>query len=649
MIGDLKRRILAKFEADTDDLESGLDRVKGRTRETQKGFLDWGKGLTDTLNKGVDWLGKFNLAFDGARKIIDFASESLKAFTGHSRMMAAAGSADIARLSKAAGGLRNETDLLTFAAKAQHGAIALSQQQMETAEKAMRMLTRAGFDQEDVTKKVTDAIVKLEGDGLKDFGIRVQKGKTDLETFNNLMGELAKKAQGADSATLDTAESVTKMNVTFQDAMAKMREAVGQLVVSLLPLVQAVADITKDVGTLLANHPDLLKGGGGGFFALGDASGGLAGGGVPGRDSLAAIGDYLNDAFNTSSGTLPQSNRFKDMRFELAKRGQQYNRDAESEGTRNIIEQLGAPALLFGKAMSSKEFDAALGDFVAHAKEQYQKAREASNQLAEERRKLADKVAKDLTDDLVERLQGEVDAENKNIGGLGAKAGMQADNFAAIIAQTQKDAERYDSERYDAFQASRPKNFLEQMGLDDPSKIDLARTAIQGFSTSYVQAMTAIATSSEGTAAAFKKGLGMIVAGVGQKLFAFAAAEFVEAGAAAITLNFPGAAMHAGAGALLTAGGFAAMRAASALGYGGSSGSAPSPSAASVSGGGASSSPSSSAGGGGGSTGGSGQGGTTQTIIVYGENFFSSSNRMRQLDAERFVQKAVGGTYAEHS
>jgi hypothetical protein len=42
-----------------------------------------------------------------------------------------------------------------------------------------------------------------------------------------------------------------------------------------------------------------------------------------------------------------------------------------------------------------------------------------------------------------------------------------------------------------------------------------------------------------------------------------------------------------------------------------------------------------------------------QTIInntiVYGEHFYSESTRMRQLDAQRFVQAAVGGGFVEHS
>ena len=47
--------------------------------------------------------------------------------------------------------------LTTLDEMAQNGTLRLSQEQMETAQRAMVALTRAGFDQEEVTKKVTEA------------------------------------------------------------------------------------------------------------------------------------------------------------------------------------------------------------------------------------------------------------------------------------------------------------------------------------------------------------------------------------------------------------------------------------------------------------------------------------------------------------
>lgn len=116
--------------------------------------------------------------------------------------------------------------------------------------------------------------------------------------------------------------------------------------------------------------------------------------------------------------------------------------------------------------------------------------------------------------------------------------------------------------------------FLERLGLDKPSEISAATTAIQGLAAGMQSAFQMIGEGSLSVGDALKKGLGIAVHALGDKLAAFAAAEAVEGAAMLLTLN-PAGALHLGAAGLYGAGAVAAYAAASRL-SGGGGGAAPS-------------------------------------------------------------------------
>lgn len=256
---------LVKFKADTSDLEAGLKKLQGEEKKQQQALLDMEKARNESYDKWLGRLANVNQAIELGSKAVSVLSNAWKSYSEQLRLTAAAGSISIERLRMASLGLRTEHELLTFAAQTQNAAIKLTEDQMVTAQRAMVALTRAGFEQEEVVNKVTEALVKANGGGLDDFGILLKSNGSDLENFNELMDALAKKAAGVNESQGTVAESVQRTGVSMQDSIGKMNAALGQLVVAMAPLLDAlaravslVADIavaaTKDVNWIDAGN-----------------------------------------------------------------------------------------------------------------------------------------------------------------------------------------------------------------------------------------------------------------------------------------------------------------------------------------------------------------------------------------------------------
>lgn len=241
MAFDLTSKVITEYSADASEHIAELKKLKDKITETQKAELEAHEKRNATYESWLKNITTINQGLEIAEKAIDVAKESWKEYAENLRLTAAAGTANIERLRAASLGLRTENELLSFAAKTQHGVIKVSQEQMETAQRAMIALTRAGFDQEEVTNKITDAMISLKTKGLDDLGIAMTNGKTDAETFGNLMDALAKKANGVDTSTTTAGESIQQMGVSMRDSFDKMKHSLGELVAAMAPLLDALA------------------------------------------------------------------------------------------------------------------------------------------------------------------------------------------------------------------------------------------------------------------------------------------------------------------------------------------------------------------------------------------------------------------------
>jgi len=256
-------------------------------------------------------------------------------------------------------------------------------------------------------------------------------------------------------------------------------------------------------------------------------------------------------------------------------------------------------------------------------------------------------------------LHGATYGEDRNVnpsfgGGLslGAASSIGYDekglqNLIEFNAQQQQGREltaqwMAESQRY-----SKEKTFLQTLGLDKPDAMDVAITGLKKFSEAWQMSLKAIADGSLSAAQIFKKGLAMILAGLGDKFAAMSASYMVESMIALYEENYILAGQKAAAGAAAGAGAVALYVAANKLSPGTASGNANSRDMSTATGSGNSRTGSSYRGGNSyGSTGGPQ---TQSTIIVIGETFADMNPRERARNAREYMKAGGMNTGVEDS
>jgi hypothetical protein len=583
---DFTSKVLTIFKSDTSELKAGLKDLQQEEKKLAQAQLE----AAQQRNKGYDdWVGKLanvNQALELGGKVVGFMSDAWKGYAEDLKMAAAAGSANIDRLRDASLGLRTENELTAFAAKAQAGAIKANQEQMETAQRAMVALTRAGFDQHEVTEKVTNAMVSLKTRGLESLGVQVKEGKTDLETFNNLMGSLADKAKGVDSGTLTASESIQKMGVSMNDSMDKMKNAIGQLVQSMGPLLEMLAKAVSLIADIASE-------------ALKDI------------DPMAAARLELQKR----NGTLPQAARKQVGAMD------RWDRDP-SLGT---IDEGAYATFMRGKGL--------MGDQGKEAK-----PGKVDPSIAEDARERASIIVAEYEEAArVARERMIQDGyENAFTSALGVP---NMDELRAEIGEITNETDRlfaeFNAKQYEKYQAAKQASFLES-SFGKLEEFNAYAQAFQMLSGAVTASMDAWITGSMSAGQAIKKFFADALKGLASQM----AVEALKHGAYAIGSlafgDFRGAGQHAAAAAAFGSGAAAAAVAAKSLG--GSAGATASGGAASAG---------ASGGGGKGASGASGGGSSEGSndkrpiVVVVGDHFSHMSNRQKAIYSQEAVDKAV--------
>jgi hypothetical protein len=588
------------------------------------------------LSKWVGALGQVGVAL-GVVKV------GMEAFEFHAHKMdlqSAAAGVSIEKLRKASMGLKTDMELLEHAAKFNTGSFKLTQTQMEQTERAMFMLEEQGKSSQQVWAAMETAITKGSTKPLLELGIAVQDTDKILDSSGEKLDEYSRRqkahalvlkevaalAEQGKDAQLDQVDAMQASMVTLKNYWDDAKNKLGELVVQLGPLIAQLGQAVGQVAQLAALVPKDIMGGGGNAFS-GSSVGPL------GHAASWMTDQFNKGGINTSNDSL--SGRENNRRMARLAFGTQWN--AFQKG---ISEGYQAPDAWSGGStgLDPSKFFTTFNRFI-DAVDKYNK-----------------KEPLDLGD-----YWSRVNAANKpgydgRIGAsaLGSNAMPDGIDLSALASEQEQARRDEITERNAALtedwlrriaeQQNKVPNLLEQLGINDPSAMDAAIAAVQGFSSGYTQALQAIGSGTLTAGEAFKKGLGIMVGALGDKLAAFSAAEFVTAGAHAITLDFAGAAMHAGAGALYGAGAIAAYAASAKLG--GKGGSAPA-GAGATSGAGAGASGGRASSGGGAGAG----GGTTRqpvtNIFVVGSQYDHLSTRERRQEAEKTVKLAglsAGGT-----
>lgn len=629
---DISSSVLTLYKADTTDQKAKIKELQGEEKKLAEAALAGAEARNKATESTIDKLGKLGLAFNVVNQIASSAFEGLKDYGHRLDLEATAGAVSIDKLSKAAGGLKSEMELLEHAAVFNKSAFQLTEEQMGTVEKAMWALEERGKKSEEVWGAVSTALTKGTTKALEGLIGPIQKS-TDafdvngdvLQTYGGrakavdaILKQMAKTSAEVGEGQYDEADRVQVITVRITDAMEHIKEAMGKTVIALEPLVKMVASLTEHSANLLNKISQ-------GWTDLSDVFQDLASGSHEGEKRVASRHkiDIDEAAKGRYENYLAQGGSQADFITSGINWGDNAAEDSISSGAYNALKGVFYRAGQLGDTLTGVGSDA-----IERMKKRYEHDKELAKQRAEEQNKrdwetigfYGDRIIAELSKEIGRDEDAKRETETSAMlrGGMGQQADVQGllDEFnktklPEIVAKS-----------YGEFQGRQRASFLEST-FGKLDEFNLYKSAFDGLSSAVVSGFEAWITGSESFGEAFRKTLAKTMLGQSLEMAAMALKATAMGIFAGVTGGWPAAAPYFVSAAEFGAAAIAFGVGASLLGAGGGGGgAAPSPSAPYV---------------GGGSV-----GGQTQSVIVIGDSFADDTPRMRRLRAERLVNAARG-------
>lgn len=279
---------LLLFKADTSELRAAMKEATGLEKEALRATLDGVEARNKSLTSWAAKLTTVNSALGVATKAVQFMASSVNALDEVLDLTGASSKYNLDGLRSASQGLKTDMELLRLAAAAQNTTFSLTQKQLENATAAMRGFEESGYDGAIVQEKVKDAITRGSIKPLKELGINLDIAKGKTAAFNQLMEVLAEKSIAGREATDGQADAMKRAGVVWQNAMMQIKVAIGEIVVALAPLLDAlgrvvglVADVVHHANEGLGRIADgasIFGGDGPSIFAIGGDGGAAASG-----------------------------------------------------------------------------------------------------------------------------------------------------------------------------------------------------------------------------------------------------------------------------------------------------------------------------------------------------------------------------------
>lgn len=679
---DKEGNVLIRYTADTTQIAGELEKLKSSMDVATLQPAEWAKSWNESINATTKKLGELNQAFEGLHKIIDFGKDLFSDYANRIRLTTASAGADIERLSKSAGGLKDEMELLQFAAKASNAQFHVSAVQMNEVQEAMLELTRRGFDAETVNTRLTDAIVGLKTKGFDKLGLSVQAASDDAGKFKAIMETIHGVAQEGEKRLGNEAEGVQSVGVEFKNAVDHIKDAIAELVVAMKPLLDVAASLVDKIATVAKG----AFGKGGALGAVKGSFGMLVNGNKSASaQSFGAQYDLKYDAtsdsyYNSNLYDTAVASGYKGTEEDFT-RERQANIDALATKKRTFDDAIKAQVKQWGSFIENAGEDTvkmvnAFGTMLEKGeREAFEAAQKKAIERAKSIREEIDKAADKMADELLVRIQADVGGINSesygqqgffakpNIGqrGLGGNVTLSAMDYGAYgsdantrsfgtVAPVTSNADQAKElarsyapggavaknmdQAYNMWQKRSGASFLEET-FGKVGEFDLYKKAFDGLTSATTSAFHAWVTGSESLGNAFKKSVATALEAMGAQMLIESLKHAAYAIGSVAFYDYAGAAAHTAAAAEFAAGALAAGVAARALGGGGSS-------AASSGGAGSGAAQTYSA-----PAGATGQG--QNPIIVYGDSFADDSPYMKQIKAQKLVNTALGKTSAGSS
>lgn len=250
---------LLLFKADTSDVKAKIKELTGLEKEAAKAQL---KSIEDR-NSGYERLAKgitkANVALAAVQKVFEVGAAGFKAYEERLRLSTAGARYNLDQLRSASQGLKTDTELLNLAAASANTTYALTQEQLNTAVRAMRSFEKQGNDIAKVQQAMGEAITKGSIEPLKQFGVNLELAKTPAERYSQLMSVLSDNANLAGVSQSTATDEVRRAGVEWQNTIEKLKIEVGKFVVSFGPLLKGLADIASGLADIANAVPDWMK------------------------------------------------------------------------------------------------------------------------------------------------------------------------------------------------------------------------------------------------------------------------------------------------------------------------------------------------------------------------------------------------------
>lgn len=340
---DTLAQTLLLMRVDNSQAIAAMAKMTGAEREAAKAAVEAQDKRNKSLQSWAEGLTKINVALGTVTKAVQFGADAWKVYEEQQRLAAASASYDIGRLRQASSGLRSDMELLKVAAGAANTTYKLTQEQLETALVAMRSFEQQGNDIATVQAAVGKAIAEGTIEPLKQFGVVLKPASSEAEKFNQLMQVLAENAELVEGKQLNQNEAFRKAGVEYTNAMNRLKAGIGELVVSLQPLVSALGTVVGMVAKLVEMLPAevILAIAGAGAYAYGKRRGGAAGRiaqSIPFLGSAVIAGTELGNWLADDTDFLGQhdltgvyrTNRLNDLNAANAATGQRLAADYDA-------------------------------------------------------------------------------------------------------------------------------------------------------------------------------------------------------------------------------------------------------------------------------------------------------------------------------
>lgn len=598
---DIGREVLVEFRGDVTDLKAKIKEVEESERELAAAQLEQAEARNEQMNSWIEQIGKVGLAIGAAFELGELAWDGYKESIQEAKLEHAAMGINIEALSEAAGGLKTKMELLEFAAKANSSQFKNTQEDMETAERAMRALEARGVPTEQAYQAVTNAVVGLKTKGLQALGIEIDTHKVKLDEAGNVLGDYGQKmhaheeilkslevvSRGVSDSQDGIGDSMKRTQVSLAESWAELKKGLGELVIAFQPLIEVLTQVIK------------------GWTEIAKLAGSAAGA-IDFNDVNKQLHLQQGDWLQTYQGAIGQTTGMVNKII----------RDNKTAPA--------APESMPEINMAGAEMNIAADRKAAAAAA---KAEEAFYRHIDEFWKHYD--AKLLT-------RAPTQQTSMTAGGLADSQLVTDSEFDSIMGRTQTKETEAGYARFLHNQDLQQKSLLEKT-FGKVSDFDIYKEAFKGLEGAASSAMKAWIDGSESAGQAFKKFIGESLASLASQMIV----ESLKYGAMALgyiaMYNFDGAAKAGEASAAYAAGALIAGAAASEFGAGGGS-----KSGGAGKGGNA---------GFGGNVGGDHrtQGGGNGPVIVYGDSFADDSPRMRQIKAQQLVSTAIGTSAGKYS